>query len=526
MDFAHPSERMRLNQRSEELAARAGDVPKVLRAHLRMAFDAMELGDVTAADHHVGAYQAAVRGLQSPRYAWPGAMLRAMRALFDGRFTDAQACVDEAVTLGRAADDRRVSSSLVFHRIVEHRTAERHPELITASKRAGAMLTSMGDGELFGPLLLASAHVRAEREEDAREAWARVHKLPGVVLTDRSGLTMTGEVAAYIGDEPRCRTLLERALAYDGLFVSWGIAGFACEGPVARLIGLLREALGEPERADDAFASAIAAAEGAGALPQAIRTRYEWTRARLARAGHAGDPELRRALEGVEEDARARGMDGLAELAARRLLQIAQPAMPAAAPAMPAASAASAASAAPAAGGEAVSIVCEGEVFALRWAGVTVRIRDSRGTRILEQLASRPGVEVHVLDLVETAGEESAVVDLGDSGEILDRRALDEYRAEIVRLEAAAEQAEQLGNAPVAAEARAQVLFLARELSGAVGLGGRTKRTGQNAERARVAVQRRVRDAVGKVAAQSSALGQHLAQSVRTGMFCVYAPRG
>ncbi|MFO0747190.1 MAG: hypothetical protein U1F43_16225 [Myxococcota bacterium] len=62
------------------------------------------------------------------------------------------------------------------------------------------------------------------------------------------------------------------------------------------------------------------------------------------------------------------------------------------------------------------------------------------------------------------------------------------------------------------------------EQAGAVGLGGRERRAGGAAERARSNVQRRLTHALQQVRAASPALGEHLARSVRTGTFCVYAP--
>jgi hypothetical protein len=65
---------------------------------------------------------------------------------------------------------------------------------------------------------------------------------------------------------------------------------------------------------------------------------------------------------------------------------------------------------------------------------------------------------------------------------------------------------------------------LVEALSRALGLGGRGRRLGDLAERARTTVTWRLRYALRKVAATHQALGRHLAASVRTGAFCVYQP--
>src|SRR5207244_2600415 len=66
--------------------------------------------------------------------------------------------------------------------------------------------------------------------------------------------------------------------------------------------------------------------------------------------------------------------------------------------------------------------------------------------------------------------------------------------------------------------------FLAAELAGALGLGGRTRRTGDPFERARKAVTMRVGTALKAIAEVHPALARHLRASLSTGRFCSYTP--
>ena len=75
-----------------------------------------------------------------------------------------------------------------------------------------------------------------------------------------------------------------------------------------------------------------------------------------------------------------------------------------------------------------------------------------------------------------------------------------------------------------AARAREELGFLARELAGAVGLGGRDRKTGSDTERARVNVTRAIRTALKRIAEHDAALGASLGSAIRTGTFCVYEP--
>jgi hypothetical protein len=66
--------------------------------------------------------------------------------------------------------------------------------------------------------------------------------------------------------------------------------------------------------------------------------------------------------------------------------------------------------------------------------------------------------------------------------------------------------------------------MLAAELGRAVGLGGRVRRAGGAAERARSAVQRRIKNALDRIGEHAPALAAYLGRTVRTGNACVFRP--
>jgi hypothetical protein len=114
--------------------------------------------------------------------------------------------------------------------------------------------------------------------------------------------------------------------------------------------------------------------------------------------------------------------------------------------------------------------------------------------------------------------------DAGDAGEMLDPRAKAAYRRRLTEIEDDLEEARALGDASRIAQAAAEREFLARELSRAVGLGGRDRRVGSAAERARAGVTRAVRHAMERIRVQHPALGAHLERAIRTGTYCAYLP--
>jgi hypothetical protein len=140
-----------------------------------------------------------------------------------------------------------------------------------------------------------------------------------------------------------------------------------------------------------------------------------------------------------------------------------------------------------------------------------------------------------VLDLVAAASGVAATVEsgqaaglmrvgLGDAGELLDHRARDAYRRRLAEIDDDIERARALGDARREAQADAERDFLVRELSRAVGLGGRDRRASSASERARVAVTRAIRHGMARIGEHHPQLGEHLDGAVRTGTYCAYLP--
>ncbi len=153
------------------------------------------------------------------------------------------------------------------------------------------------------------------------------------------------------------------------------------------------------------------------------------------------------------------------------------------------------------------------------------------------RLLAAPHVEFHALDLVGGHGERGASVAVavasgmevrgrggGDAGPMLDAEAKAAYRGRVVELQEEIEEADNFNDPERAARAREELGFLARELAGAVGLGGRDRKSGSDAERARVNVTRAIRTALKRIADHDPALSRSIGGAIRTGTFCVYEP--
>jgi hypothetical protein len=161
----------------------------------------------------------------------------------------------------------------------------------------------------------------------------------------------------------------------------------------------------------------------------------------------------------------------------------------------------------------------EGDVWAITAApGPTLRLKHSKGLGYLRYLLDQPGRDVHVLELV---GTEHVT---GDAGEVLDPRAKAEYRRRLDDLKDQLEEAERFADQARIERVQSEIQAIADQLAGAVGLGGRDRRAASDVERARINVQRRLKDAIDRIAAADPTLGRYLAAAVRTGTYCAYTP--
>src|SRR5690606_27954381 len=147
-------------------------------------------------------------------------------------------------------------------------------------------------------------------------------------------------------------------------------------------------------------------------------------------------------------------------------------------------------------GRERPSLRREGESWAVAWGGRTVHLRDRRGLALLARLVENEGQELHVLQLA--SGSEEAA-DGGDAGRMLDAKAVRTYRRRLLELRGELEEAERFSDAARAEKLQHESDFLTAELARAVGLGGRERRAGAAAERARTAVQKRLREAIERI---------------------------
>ncbi len=147
------------------------------------------------------------------------------------------------------------------------------------------------------------------------------------------------------------------------------------------------------------------------------------------------------------------------------------------------------------------------------------RLSDSTGLGQLARLLTTPGAEVAAIELARRVETPAA-----DLGPVLDTQAKRAYRRRLLELQAEVDDAAAANDTVRGERAHVEIDALLRELKRAVGLGGRDRPTGSDAERARVNVVRSLRRAIAAIAQEAPQLGAHLEESVRTGRYCMYLP--
>jgi hypothetical protein len=181
----------------------------------------------------------------------------------------------------------------------------------------------------------------------------------------------------------------------------------------------------------------------------------------------------------------------------------------------------------------------QGDYWTIRYQGQAAILKATRGLDCLGYLLRHPGRDVYVSELLGARIDLPGPVLLGglwevgcntvtarrqDGGPILDSHAKAEYKQRIDELRSDLEAAARFNDSYRAARARSEMNAITEQLAAAVGLGGRHRHFSSEAERARSAVTKRIKEAIKRIAEAIPPLGRHLAARIKTGYFCSYNP--
>ena len=462
------AELMGIDRELAGLAEGLGDRLLGIQAHGWMALVAIGLGDADEVKLHISIQRELADALRVPQHEMRAASIRLVWATATG--DDEEIARNERLIreLVWRVDDARGLIVLEANRHTRAELRGDFREAHAALDRLELLLAKEEMWHLLRPVWRAATLAREGRLDEARAHLQRfapagpAGAMPTIRGVGPALLTKLARIAVRLDDKEWMRGIHDLLLPFAAQ-ISLNAAVPVCDGPVTYYLGLLAAGLGEPERAAGYFNDALERCERAGFIDFAIQTRNALTRPVVAPPRSAPAPRIKR----------------------------------------------------------------DGELWVIGFDGRQVRLKDSKGMHYLAALLSEPGRELHAGDLIGGGRGGDDPIDvraLGDAGELLDAQARAAYRQRLDRLKDALEDAEERGDREAIGRLKEERAALAGELARAVGLGGRERRAGSAAERARINVQRRIRDVMNKIADVDPALSRYLELHVKTGIFCSFEP--
>jgi tetratricopeptide (TPR) repeat protein len=480
-----------------EKATEARDFPRTQRARARLAFERATLGNFDAYDLHVAEMlqEAALSG------AAPGKirplLMASLAAANRGKLAESDAHLAEARQLLRLTDDAGLALSFRAHALSRACMLHLDAELETLEANLPSMVQGVPDNEVTLVVLRSAVRARLERLElaraDLRFAWPRVGPMMGAFQA------VVAEVAAFVGEPDICAGCHALLLPFAGTDALGGHVSVSYDGPVDRLLGLLEARLGKHASAESKLRAALQLAEQRRFDAWVAQGRYDLGNL-LDATRRLG--EARGLWQASAELAEKCQMVGLVTRARARLgagvVGQAPPDVRSA---------------------DKLSMERQGELYLVQRGGYSARIRATRGAELLVRLIEAPEQEIHVLAL---ASDEAGATTETNAGDAVDRTALRQYRNRLDDLREQLTEAEAHADRGRAETLRREQQALEREIARALGLGGKARQAASTTERARVNVQRRLKDVIERITEASPELGAWLARSVRTGTYCCF----
>ena len=498
------AQRIALADEMTSVALRGADRELELQASLLRMAALLEQGDPRALTEYAW-FVAMAERTRLPRFRYLAVSRQGTMAMLTGHFEEARAFVDEAFALGGRlgeADRTGVWRGQSWGLALLQGNLEEAGTLVDAYR---------ADADPWGSVLGASLAVRQGDIDLAGRLLSDVTPLrehfPGWFAA--MPLVVQAEVAAATRDPQRCATArADLAKLVD----HWAVvaAGVWVHGPMAHWCAQIDAAQSRWDDAIAGFTAAQRAADRLGSRPWSIEARTGLAEALIAR-GHPADLGTASGLlTEIDRDASALDLRVTVERARRAQARLAGEGV-VAAPRERART-----------GGV---FRVEADVWTLTFAGRTIHMPDAKGLRDLHTLLAQPGTDVPVTTLLAPYGDRAVSRRVG-ADPVLDDRAKARYRHRLAELD------EEIGRAlgrhddDRAAELDHERQALIDELRRATGLAGRSRRLGDEGERARKTVTARVRDSMRRLDQRHPELAHHLRATISTGLTCRYQPAG
>jgi DNA-binding SARP family transcriptional activator len=292
-------EQVELSDELVGVALQAGDLERALEGYDNHLEASIELGDVAAAHSDLKAMTNLAEQLRQPAQRWLVAVLRALLALLEGRFDEAEQLITETRSLGERAQSWNAAVTYGLQLYVLRREQGRPGEVEELVRRAAKDFATYPIWRCVFVNMLAElgATDEARAELDALAA-NRFSRLPFDEEWEVS-LCFLAETAARVGAEDHAASLYELLQPYaERIAISYPEISL---GPVSRFLGLLASTTVRYDDAARHFEDALAMSERIGARPWLAHAQDDYAHMLLQR-GEPGDVEQ---AHGLLDSARA-----------------------------------------------------------------------------------------------------------------------------------------------------------------------------------------------------------------------------
>jgi DNA-binding SARP family transcriptional activator/tetratricopeptide (TPR) repeat protein len=278
-----------------QAAEAAGDKERGFDGHQHRVGVSLLQGDLDRADAELRAMARLADDLRQPAQTWGLALTQTARALFAGRFQEAEALIERTRDMGRSAQTPDVSflGTQILQLFVLRREQSRLEEVKPALER----FLDDHPGLVVYQCALAAVHIEVGRHMDARRSFEALATHGFTDLASKQewffGAGLLAEVCAALGDRRRAAILYDLLLPYADCN-QLNYAEICC-GSTFRYLGLLATTMSRWQDAERHFQAAIEMDRRTGGRPWLAHSQADYARMLTAR-GEPGDGEKARDL--------------------------------------------------------------------------------------------------------------------------------------------------------------------------------------------------------------------------------------
>jgi hypothetical protein len=178
-----------------------------------------------------------------------------------------------------------------------------------------------------------------------------------------------------------------------------------------------------------------------------------------------------------------------------------------------------------------------GAIWQIVFEGSEFFLHDMRGLAYLHHLLAHPHAGIHVEELILATRDWVGIPEMSDSaaranglhretdlGPLSDPETTKQVKKRLKAIEVEMTTAERFHKSALLEDLKLEKVKFERYLAGVTGLGGRPRRAGSQAEKARQSCRGAIVTAIKTIERESPALARHLRAHIHTGTGCSYEP--